>query len=651
MANTFLPRLLGLPRHLAFAAGGALLLSVPASAQWIGASSDATNDSAHDYNATGNWSGGTINDTFSPSTALGGDTTIYLSGDRTTTGDLTFTQTGTGTLTLQGGGGGTPIDHTLTLQGGINVNTAAGPVVLGSATGGSNLNIDLGGAGRTFTVQSGNTLTALNTVSNGSLVVSGGGTVQLGGTNTFAGGIVVANGTLNSYGENATSAFGSGTITLGGGDGTGNAILGHASGSNSIANAITVAAGTGLRSIAPGSGNDTYTGAITLANNLTLASSSNGALNINGGITGTGNVTVNQTVATYTSFSTGDLNFTGTLTNESAGTGDVTINSAIGANVTGLVQNSLTSTLVVTGNHDAFTGGLTITAGTLRVQSGGAISGAVNGTGTAAIAGGGEVTLTGDLSGFTGLYDVQTTDGGKLSIKNTNTAVGSSIHVAAGATVFAENVTVNSNITVAGSGNNEDRGALRLNSGTTVNGNVTLAGNTTVGGGGTIAGVISDGGAAASLGTSGTDGNITLTGANTFTGGAFANAGGNLRTGATGTFGNGNVTVASTGTLTLGNFESISNTGTLFVAEDSFVVLGGGSGVETIAALVDTTTNTSIAAGTYSAAQLNALFGNNGVFSGDGSITIAAVPEPMTLGLLGAGLVLLAVRRRANRIV
>ncbi len=48
---------------------------------WVGATSGSTNDAAHSYNNTANWSGGTINDSFAGVT-FSANTTIYLSGGR-----------------------------------------------------------------------------------------------------------------------------------------------------------------------------------------------------------------------------------------------------------------------------------------------------------------------------------------------------------------------------------------------------------------------------------------------------------------------------------------------------------------------------------------------------------------------------------------
>lgn len=51
--------------------------------------------------------------------------------------------------------------------------------------------------------------------------------------------------------------------------------------------------------------------------------------------------------------------------------------------------------------------------------------------------------------------------------------------------------------------------------------------------------------------------------------------------------------------------------------------------------------------GTFSAAELNGIFGGNR-FSGAGSITVVPIPEPSTLALLGAGFALLARRQRRS---
>ena len=83
------------------------------------------------------------------------------------------------------------------------------------------------------------------------------------------------------------------------------------------------------------------------------------------GITGTNNLTIKQNAANeQLFFTTGSINFTGTLTHE-GGTGLSTISSVIGSNVTNLTQSS-SGKLILSGAN-TYTGATTISAGTLQL--------------------------------------------------------------------------------------------------------------------------------------------------------------------------------------------------------------------------------------------------------------------------------------------
>jgi len=149
------------------------------------------------------------------------------------------------------------------------------------------------------------------------------------------------------------------------------------------------------------------------------------------------------------------------------------------------------------------------------------------------------------------------------------------------------------------------------------------------------AGAISGGGTLDKQGT----GTLVIGAQNTFSGNITV-TGGTLQTNATGTLGTADISVLSGQTLTLGNSLSLDSTSALTFDLTSIINLNY-SGAMSIADLGRGATF--IDDGTYTASQLNAFFGGSN-FSGSGSITV--VPEPRSLLLLGAGLLVLIMRRR-----
>ena len=59
------------------------------------------------------------------------------------------------------------------------------------------------------------------------------------------------------------------------------------------------------------------------------------------------------------------MNNAGTITNSGSGTGTSIISEVIGSNVTNIIQNSADSGLTISGANTAYTGGVTIDAGTV----------------------------------------------------------------------------------------------------------------------------------------------------------------------------------------------------------------------------------------------------------------------------------------------
>lgn len=209
---------------------------------------------------------------------------------------------------------------------------------------------------------------------SGSLVKSGPGQLSLGGANTFDGGVTIRSGTLEA--KTSNSALGTGTVTLGGAGSNGATfITGKA-----IANPIAVNAPDSGSIIIGGNGNGSgygLSGGITLNGDLTIQTFNNPANpgivatgGISGGITGTGNVVLNNNglSANVFNITTAAINHAGSLTLQGTATGNANIGAVIGSNVTGITQNSATSTMVLSGAN-TYACNLTINVGTVRITN------------------------------------------------------------------------------------------------------------------------------------------------------------------------------------------------------------------------------------------------------------------------------------------
>jgi fibronectin-binding autotransporter adhesin len=431
---------------------------------------------------------------------LVGDRTLAFASDATFTRGLsgtgTFTKTGAGTLTVNGtssfGGGGTVSEGTLAVSGAntrLNGSIAVGGsgTLLNSTTSGVRGDITLN-AGGVFNNTVTNTATSLS-VNGGTFSGSGNTTLT---TLTLAGsGDLVNTGTLTASAINATATSGTTVLatTLAG---TGSftktgAGLVDVTGTNSgYTGPVSLSAGTTLvgRTSALGTGTLSLggaTGVTTLATSGSLASTlSNSRVNFTG----------------TTTFGSGTNNGSLTLSGSGVLTGNATLDVDTGVTLTGALSGSANltktggSTLTLNGAN-TYVGDTNVSAGQLRIE---AAAGA----------------------GKTGTTNVQ---GGSLVLGN-NTALGNDALVLSSGGLYGNgNRSIANAVTLSGS-------IAAGSTGSGVNGSLTFTGPFELAGAGnrfisagsaiTFSGPVSGAGTLVKQGGS----SLTLSGSNTFSGGA-----------------------------------------------------------------------------------------------------------------------------------
>jgi autotransporter-associated beta strand protein len=556
------------------------------------------------------------------------------------------------------------VDKTLIrVAGGANLTITNG-------TGAGTMGLRLGITDGIFDVDSSRVLQITSIISeltaSSGFTKTGSGRLILQGANTFSGGVIIQNGTVDSQAA-STTTLSSGTVTMGGTGSSGARYQTGPSNSNAF---LIKTPDSGSITIAGNSATAVFTmsGPITLEGNLTLETYSNAvaagtkcAATFTGGITGTGNVLLNNLGAddNTITINTGAINHTGSLTLQGGGTGDTTIDSVIGPNVTSVTQSSAKSRLVLTGNN-TFAGGSTL--GTTAVPNAGSVAiGHNNALGTGAI------ILKGALISASGgdrvLANAVNVDAGGFRFGGTNNLTLNGLLTTVDALRAIDNQTGDKTLTLAGGINNTFGVQFEGNPGDVANGSIVVSG--------AISGVGS-----VSTSTEFQNGVLTLTAANTYMGATNINAGTLYVSGA---LSNSAVTVGATGTIgsnggsgSLGNGLTIAAGGnldltgaTLGANSSGILSLTGGSltlGNLTFQDLVGWDW-LNAAAGTYelidgsfsvdfgTTAYLNAGsaydFGNgkSGYFT-QGSLNVVIIPEPRAALLGGLGLLALLRRRR-----
>jgi len=598
---------------------------------------------------------------------------VTLSTNNTQIWNAGFTFNGTNDLNLGTGN--------VTLSTGLSVTTAGGNLTVGGVISGSNSNLNKYGSG-ILNLSGNSSYTGITNIYVGTLSVSilanGGASSSIGQSSNAADRLVIAgagttlrytgaaastdrlftlsnSGTIDASGTGALNFTNTGSITLGTGAKT-LTLTGNNTGLNTLA--LAIGDNTGATSLTKNgtgtwvlSGNNSYSGATTIsAGTLSIANIANGgtASGLGGSTSAEANLVLNGGTLNYTGASASS-NRSFTLANstssgirvESAAT--VLTISGTSAATSGSLTKSGDGTLALTGNN-SYSGGTTISAGTAQVGHANALGTSGNITfsgGTMSFASGGSgadygariknsassiiLDTNGQSVTFSGAMDSSNAGGltkngtGMLTLNSANAYTGGTTISAGTLQVgHANALGTSGNITFSGGtmsfasgGSGADYGARIKNSASSI---ILDTNGQSV----TFSGPI-DSSNAGGLTKNGT-GTLTLSGANTYTGGTAINAGTLALSGASGALGSSNVAVGSSAVLELGNSgtptvsNNISGSGTIRQTGSATTSLNG---TNTNAGAVEATTGTLLfsGAGALSASTTSLNASNSGTLS------------------------------------
>ena len=497
--------------------------------------------------------------------------TIILSGANTHTGNTTL-QSGTLTLAnslaLQ--------NSTFTYSGGSLGFGSLTSATFGGLAGSQGLALaNASSANVALTVGGNNANTSYSGVlsGGGSLVKTGSGSLTLSGAGTYSGGTTVNAGLITF-----TSAdnFGSGSITLNGGG------LQWASGSTTDISSRLASLGVSGATFDTHGNNVTFASALSGSGAFTKAGS--GTLTLNAANTYTGATLISagtlqigaaasfgNTAVTVASGAVLDLDDHSVSLASIAGTGGIDLGSATltsGSNNASTTFDGVLSgsgglikagsgTLTLTGGN-TYTGATTVSAGTLQIGSGASFgstvvavaSGAVldlddHSVSLGSIAGAGGIDL-GSATLTTGSNNTSTTFGGVISGSGGLVKTGSGTLTLTGANTHSGGTTINGGTLQIGnggtsgsvSGNIVNNAALVFNRSDAVSYSPTISGTGSV--------------------TQSGGGTLTLTSANTYSGGTVLNAG-ILGLGADNAVGSGLITINGGNLRAVGSGRTLAN--------------------------------------------------------------------------------------------
>lgn len=507
--------------------------------------------------------------------------TVDISGtgsSMTITNNLLVGADGTGTMTLSDGAAvsanAIKIAYSAGSTGTLNIGSAAGQAARAAGTISANQIIFGLGAGKLVLNHTNTSYTLASAISGGGQVLARNGVTTLSGTNTYSGGTTISGGTLIG----TATSFGSGAIV------DNSALV--VSGSGTFANTMS---GTGsFEKTGAGtltlSGANSYTGGTTISggtlvvttSNLTGSIVDNATLAFNqsfdgtfaGNISGSGNV-IKDGTGTVTL--TGTLAYSGTTTilagqligntttiaGPVVNAGQITFSQNYDGTYTasisgsGSVLKSGSGTMILT-NSSSYTGGTTISGGTLVGMATSFGSGGIVDNAALVVTGSG--TLANTVSG-TGTFEK--TGSGKLILTGTNTYSGGTT-VSGG--ILSVNGSIVSSVTVASGGTLGGYGSV---------GSVLVASNGTFAPGN-------------SIGTVTTGGNVTFASGSTYD--AEVNASGNSDK----IIANGTVTIAGNTTLSVSP-ENKTDDGSTYAANTRYTIITATGGVQgTFSNVVDT---------------------------------------------------------------
>lgn len=520
-----------------------------------------------DFNLGTNWTGGLPGTADNANFSGAAGTQPQLTANITVQG-LTFVTTASSGYALSNTGGalltltnnGTAATSAINAANTSGTNTISAPLVLGAASGNT----------QTFTQAAGGTLALTGAISEANagvnLTYAGNGAFTVNGSNSYTGNTTIGSSSNTTVRASGNSAFGTGTVSVGATselDLQGNVTISNAL----VLNGSGITNTTGnLRNL---SGNNIWSGNVSIAAGLVRIVSDAGNLKISGNLT--------PTITTEVSL-------------QGNGSGEV---SGVVSGAISLSHSSAgTGTWVISGNN-TYTGQTKINGGALSVSSINSVSGGsassnlgapttvANGTillGSASQAGKLIYTGTGEttdrvinLAGAGGNGTIDQSGTGLLKFTSNMTATGTGAKVftlqgstagtgeIAGAIVDGSGTTSlvkAGNGTWTVSGNNTYTGTTSISSGTLSASNVVVSGGASGLGNASSAVVLSD---ASNRGT------LSYTGGNgTFTRGFTINSGGGLG-GQINVTNNATVLTISTGDITGGNRLTIGGNGSVVI--------------------------------------------------------------------------------------